>query len=105
MTIVEVTSGICGFTTRIESSADASLQVALEITSDCSRIQEFAERLTEIPALEEISQPMTETQTYRAAAACRLHAACPVPSAVLKALEVASGMALPADVHMTIEQD
>lgn len=105
MAVVEIVSGVCGFTTRIEGSADASLQVALEITSECSQIQNLAEQLVQVSAMEEISQPITETRTYRAAAKCGLHAACPVPSAILKTLEVASGMALPADVHMTIERD
>ncbi|MEA3408369.1 MAG: hypothetical protein U9R48_09880 [Chloroflexota bacterium] len=102
MAVVEISSGVCGFTTRIEGSADASLQVALEITSECSRIQDLAQHLTQVSAMEELFQPITETQTYRAAAKCGLHTACPVPSAILKAIEVASGMALPADVHMTI---
>jgi hypothetical protein len=105
MAVVEVVSGVCGFTTRIEGSADASLQVALEISSECPQIQELAEQLVQISAMEEISQPITETRTYRAAARCGLHAACPVPSAVLKTLEVASGMALPTDVHMSVEKD
>ena len=105
MAIVKVSSGVCGFTTRIEGSADASLQVALQITSECSQIQKLAKQLVQVSASEELSRPLTETRTYRAAAECRLHTACPVPSAILKALEVASGMALPADVHMTIEKD
>jgi len=32
------------------------------------------------------------------------HAACPVPSAILKAIEVEVGAALPQDVTMTIER-
>lgn len=104
MAIVEVTSGVCGFTTRIEGSGDASLQVAMEITSECVRIQDLAEHLARVSAMEEISQPITETRTYRTAATCGIHAACPVPSAILKTIEVASGMALPADVHMTIKK-
>ncbi|MGM0401080.1 MAG: DUF6951 family protein [Chloroflexota bacterium] len=104
MAIAKVTSGVCGFTTHIEGSADASLQVMLEISSECSRIRDLADQLAQVPALEEVSQPITETQTYCAAATCGLHAACPVPSAILKVVEVASGMALPADVHVTVEK-
>ena len=53
--------------------------------------------------LGELRVPINETAVYRAAAICRLHAACPVPSAILKAIEVSAGLALPADVHVSIE--
>ena len=33
------------------------------------------------------------------------HSACPVPVGIIKAVEVAAGLALPADVRMTISDD
>jgi hypothetical protein len=33
------------------------------------------------------------------------HAACPVPSGIIKAIEVASGLALPKDASITVTQE
>lgn len=105
MAIVEVVPGICGFRTRIVSVADELCNVTLEITSDCQHIRQIAERLTQVSALDELGSAITDTATYRTAASCRTHAACPVPVGILKAIEVAAGMALPADVQISIRKD
>lgn len=105
MAIVEVVPGVCKFNARIVSVADELFNVTLEITSDCAHIRQIAERLTQVSALEELGSAITDTATYRIAASCRTHAACPVPAAILKAIEVAAGMALPADVHISICRD
>jgi len=102
---VEVVAGVCGLTTRIVSIADEDLTVSLAIESDCAHIRQLAEQIERVSALEELRKPIHETTPYRLAGACRAHVACPVPSAILKAVEVACGMALPADVHMTIRRD
>jgi hypothetical protein len=104
MPVVEVLPGVCGLNTRIVAHADDMYNVTLEITSDCEHIKQLAVKLTEISALDELMRPINETTPYRLAGNCRTHAACPVPSAILKAIEVAAGMALPADVHMTIRK-
>ena len=105
MATVDVKPGICGFNTHIEATADASFNVSIEITSECSHIRELAEQLTELSVFEELRRPINETSVYRVAATCEVHVACPVPSAILKAIEVAADMALPADVHMAIAKD
>jgi len=103
--IVEVVPGICGFRARIVSTADELCNVTLEITSDCQHIRQLAERLTRVSALEDLGSAITDTTTYRVAASCKTHTACPVPAGILKAIEVAAGMALPADVQISIRKD
>jgi|YNPNPStandDraft_1061719.scaffolds.fasta_scaffold58444_2 hypothetical protein len=102
MAQVEVLAGVCGFRTRIIARADEAYTVTLQIESDCAHIRKLAEQLTELAALEELMRPIHQTTVYQLAGNCRTHAACPVPSAILKAVEVAAGMALPADVQITI---
>jgi hypothetical protein len=63
----------------------------------------MAEVLGELDMFE-IFKPLTEPQVYRAAAQTVKHAACPVPSAILKAVEVAAELALPKDVIIKIER-
>lgn len=102
MVIVEVKPGVCQFITRIQAQGDDAFQVSFEISSDCAQIQALAAQLGDLSALAELGRSIVETTPYRLAAACRVHAACPVPSALMKAIEVASGMALPADVEIRI---
>jgi hypothetical protein len=105
MAIVEVMPGVCGFQTRIVAQADEMYNVTLEITSDCAQIRQIAAQLQEISPFKELRLPLTETTPYRLAASCKAHAACPVPSAIIKAVEVAAGMALPVDVHISIRKE
>ncbi len=105
MATVDVKPGVCGFNTHIVATADASFNVSIEITSECSHIRELAEQLTEVSVFEELRHPINETSDNRAAAICKVHVACPVPSAILKAIDVSAGIALPADVHMAIAKD
>lgn len=104
MSKVSVAPGICGFVTTIESLVDDSFEATVSIESDCAHVAKLAEALGRVSVLDELRAPIDKTAVYRAAATCRLHAACPVPSAIIKAIEVAAGLALPADVHMTIER-
>ena len=102
MAVVQIEAGVCGLRTRIVAQADEAMNVTLTIESDCAHIRRIAEEITRVSALEEMRRPINETTPYRLAAAYKAHVACVVPSAVLKAIEVAAGLALPADVHIKI---
>ena len=102
MATATVQAGICGMSARIVCTADEVYNVSVAIESDCPRIQAFARALQSVAVLGEMRTPLNETSVYRAAGASGLHAACPVPSATYKAIEVAADLALPADVHITV---
>lgn len=101
---LDVMPAICRVDTRIVSSARDATSVTIQITSDCPRIRQSTQELTQVSPLEEISLPLTQTNTYKAAAECSVSGACPVPSAILKAIEVPVGLAHPSDVHIQIER-
>lgn len=105
MTKAHISSGVCGFQTEVAAQADENYDVEVVITSDCKRIQRLATELHTVAALDEISKPIHETKTYLAAGHCRLHSACPVPCGIIKAVEQSAGLALAADVHITITAD
>ncbi|MGC9359585.1 MAG: DUF6951 family protein [Anaerolineae bacterium] len=104
MSKVSVAPGICGLRTTIDCYVDDSYQASVTIESDCAQVSHLADRLGQISVFDELRAPLHESTIYREAGACRLHTACPVPSAILKAIEVAAGLALPADVHVAIER-
>jgi len=103
MAKVLVEAGICGHKTTIEGNSSDMMNIKLEITSTCSYIQKLAEELRRVEAIQEIGS-LLGTQTYQKAAECIPHAACPVPSAIIKAIEVTAGLALPKDVIIKIEK-
>ena len=104
MARAEVSPGVCGLGTTIVADADDAYDVTIAIVSDCERVQRLAEDLARVSALSELRQPLPETAVYQAAGRAKLHVACPAPSAVLKAIEVAAGLALPADVQIIIRR-
>lgn len=101
---VTVEAGICGFETRIRAQMQEE-RCHLEIESDCSSIRKLAEHLESVDPLQEISFRGQVPEILRQAADHCMHAACPVPVAIIKAVEVAAGLALPGEVRIQFESD
>ena len=104
--IVNVMSGICGMITEIRATSDDQAgKVQLEINTRCENIQKLAQELKVVDPMEEISFRGKGPKTLRMAANHCKHAACPVPSGIIKAVEVASGLALPKDASIQVSQE
>jgi len=102
MTRVTVDPGICDFTTTIEVNKSTKRKVKVLINSQCEWVTELGESLTEIDQWDVIKQYI-DCEIYKVASKCHLHVTCPVPMAVLKAIEVEAGLALPRDVVIRFE--
>jgi hypothetical protein len=100
---VSVDSGICGFDCRIKAWKMDRRTVGLQISeSECQQVQRFSDRLPQL-TLSEIFAPITSNPVYLAAEQSACHSSCPIPAAVLKAAEVALGMALARDASIRFE--
>jgi hypothetical protein len=98
-----VTPGICGFTCKVQAQMCEGKSVSILITqSECKQIQRLSESLTKM-GLRELFMPVTRNPVFVLAQKTGCHASCPVPLAVLKAVEVAMEMALPRDVEIRFE--
>lgn len=107
MAKVEIDSGICGMKTTVWATAGSDpYHCKLTIESDCEAIHKIAAQLPEVDALREISLRRGEgpLALQKGKEMC-YHSACPVPVGIIKAVEVAAGLALPADVSMKISDD
>jgi len=100
----KITSGICGFTATVRATQEGR-KVRLAIESDCAAIQALAAELTEVDPFQEITFRGEGPQTLRAGAKHCYHPACPVPVGIIKAVEIASGLALPADARIELSKD
>jgi hypothetical protein len=99
----EIFAGNCGFSTQVEAQFQGQV-CQLTITSDCKAIQRLAAELTEVNPFQEISFRRELPQTYELGIKYCSHAACPVPSGIIKAVEIASGLALPSDVTIKLSK-
>ena len=104
--IVKVMSGICGMLTEVRATSDDQARtVKLEFNTRCEGIQKMAGELSEVNPFEEISFRGGGPKTLRLAAKHCRHTACPVPSGIIKAIEVASGLALPKDASIEVKKE
>jgi len=99
----EIFAGICGFNTEVEATMEGSV-CKLKITSQCDAIQRLAEELTQVEPYDEIAFKSKIPRTLELSTQHCHHAACPVPSGIIKAIEIESGLALPADVAIKLSK-
>jgi hypothetical protein len=106
MAKVTVLAGVCGMRTEIMTTAEQQYgPVSVRIESDCPHIRKIAEALAagEVDPLKEITYRGEGPLTLRLARQYSPHPACPVPSGIIKAIEVAAGLALPKDASIRVE--
>jgi hypothetical protein len=99
----EIFSGICGFTTQVKATMDGQV-CNLAIESECAAIQKLASELTQVNPFQEISFRRQTPRTHEMGAKYCTHAACPVPVGIIKAVEVAAKLALPADATIKLSK-
>ena len=95
--VVRVTAdpGICGFICSISAWKDGG-QVRFNIQSDCEQIKKLAMHLGPI-SMKELFVSLTKSPVFLSAEKSACHLACPIPSSLIKAAEVALGLALPKE--------
>jgi hypothetical protein len=103
LTRAKIFSGICGFTTTVEAVMDGRHRVLLTIESECEAVRRLAAELTQVNPFQEITFKGDGPLTLRLAAQHLCHTACPVPAGIIKAVEVAAGLALPADANIKLD--
>ena len=101
MTRVVVSSGVCGMEVIIEVNKVAERKVKIEITSACKMLTRLGQAVAELDPFDVLKG--VNSGVYQHAASNSLHAACPVPAAILKAVEVETEMALPCDAVIHFE--
>lgn len=94
---VRVDPGICGFPATIRVEKVSKERVNIQIACACDQVKRFAERVADLEWKRAFG-PMCSTDVYKAASQTLKHAACPIPVALLKAMEAEIGAAVPRDV-------
>ena len=104
MTKIKIKPGICGLESIIFVDADENADVNIKIESQCPHIKNMEKEFKEINGYEECFTKFDSSKIYKAASKYCRHIACPVPSGIIKGIEVACGLALPKEVVMEIDK-
>lgn len=103
--IVKVEPGICAFACEITVESADGQYAHVEMKTNCASLANMDKELGEVDAYIACFGKMCDSAVYKTANKYCAHAACPIPSAILKGIEVACGLALPRDVSFQIEKD
>jgi len=109
MSTVIVKPGVCGLESKIvvtkKDNDEDSYLIDIKIESESDNIKRLAKELKEVNGFHECFTNFSTSEVYKLGAKCGLHVACPVPSAIIKAIEVECGLALPRNVEMIITKE
>jgi len=101
-----VDAGVCKMKTIITAKANDMGLVELDIKSDCPYILKMSWRLEPISPYAEVESEFYKSEVYKLAQEAPIpHTACPVPSAMIKAIEVAGDLGLKRDVSIKFIED
>ncbi|MBI4321503.1 MAG: hypothetical protein HY675_23670 [Chloroflexi bacterium] len=103
MTRVGANGGACGFDAIIEVVRIDRDTVRVTIDSECEQITAMNPDLTILNWRRGVFCRMCESRVYQSASHHINHTACPIPAAILKAIEVEVGIALPEDVSISFQ--
>jgi hypothetical protein len=104
MTKVVVKAGACGFTSVIRADKGRERSVDISVESGCAMVQKMSAEIASLGRRDALAGLLTNP-VYLAAARHLKHAACPVPSAVLKALEVEAGLNVKKDATIVFAEE
>jgi hypothetical protein len=104
MTKVIVNSGACGFTVTITAEKGKDKKVLIILDTACEMVQKMREDISTVDRMVALVG-FRENPVYQSAAKHLKHVACPVPSAILKAIETEAGMNVPKDARIEFVQE
>jgi hypothetical protein len=97
---VIINPGACGFTATVVVEIKKNKNFSVTITSECPMVSKLGIELAEL-TMGDVFKSLLNNPVYKKGATCLRHVACPVPSGILKALEVEAGLNVPKDVSIT----
>ncbi|PKM81011.1 MAG: hypothetical protein CVU89_10710 [Firmicutes bacterium HGW-Firmicutes-14] len=104
---VNIQAGSCGFETTVTACGSGVKEPArIEIESNCEKISALGEFVREVRGLDEITlgfEGVIMSEARKILKGCC--AGCVVPAGIFKAVQVASGLALPKNILITMNKE
>lgn len=105
MSKVTIDPGCCGFKTSVRARKTGAMSVSVRISSGCEMLTDMNPELAQVNWRERVFGTIGDCSIYEICSRHIKHTACPVPAAILKAIEVEADLAAPVDVTMKIQKD
>ncbi len=103
MTSVVIHSGACGYSISARAEKQSDGKITLIIETNCEAVRKMAEGIATLDRFAPL-MGFSNNPVNLAAAKHLKHAACPVPSGILKAIEVEAGLNVPKDARIVFEK-
>ena len=100
---VRVDAGPCKMKTVIHAVQQEDMMVRIDIESDCHNILKMSWRVKPINPYTEVESSINKTDIYKWASEVLPHAACPVPGAMIRAVEISSEMGVKRDATISFD--
>lgn len=104
---VDIEAGICLHKTTAYASTPDRRKVSFTVETTCANIERLAELVTREEGFDAYHEIDTrrESEILGAGRTARVCTDCVVPVSLIKALRIASGLALPKEVSIALTQD
>lgn len=103
-TRAKIYAGACGFTSVVKVTRLSKKQVGVKIISACKMLRKMNEDLETLDWRHDLFTNILESVVYRSADRHLMHTDCPVPSAIIKAIQIELDGMVPSAVTMKFEK-
>ncbi len=104
MTTVQLVPGICNLEATITAEVAPGETIKVSLQTDCPNWSKVADAIEPVDPITELFKPYPEIGIIQLMDRIP-HKSCLFASAILKAIEIEAGLALPAPVTMQIAKD
>jgi len=101
MAITTIHAGVCNFITTVQVESEDLQMARIQINTQCPNLKPLESQILEVDGFVECFGKVGEGAVFEWCRKFCKHSACPVPTGIVKAVEVACELALPKTV--TIE--
>lgn len=105
VTKVRITAGACGYTAVVKIQSLDKKKVHINIITACRMLQYFNEELGVVDWTKGVFDRFCDSIIYKTAHETLKHTDCPVPMAIIKAIQVEIKGSVAKDVNMKFEKD
>jgi len=100
----EACPGACGFTSLIKATRLDKKHVSVKIKTSCEKLNKMNDDLNKIDWSQDIFSNIRDSAVYNSADKHSIHTDCPVPSVIIKAIQIELESMLPVDVSVKFEK-
>lgn len=101
----KIHAGVCNFTTIVHVESEDAQNATIQITTECPNLKPLEAQPLEVDGFVECFGKVGDGAIFEWCRKYCKHAACPVPTGIVKAVEVACELALPKDVTIELKKE